>query len=93
MGVERSVTRWYIQQQAIYNEIAQLEAQLAPPLLSASGAETALSSPGVGPRCRGQEERDVSRLPTLDISDLHQQLAKARQKLHLLGPCPRPMMG
>ena len=29
MGVERSVTRWYIQRQMILDELAQLEAQVA----------------------------------------------------------------
>lgn len=29
MGVERAVTRWYLQRQAIQNEIADLEAKLA----------------------------------------------------------------
>ena len=31
MGVERAVTRWYIQRQSILNEIAALEAMLANP--------------------------------------------------------------
>jgi hypothetical protein len=30
MGVERSVTRWYVQRQIILNKIALLEAQLEP---------------------------------------------------------------
>jgi cell division septum initiation protein DivIVA len=29
MGVERAVTRWYVQRQALLEEIASLEAQLA----------------------------------------------------------------
>jgi hypothetical protein len=29
MGVERAVTRWYLQRQSILNEIATLEAELA----------------------------------------------------------------
>ena len=29
MGVERAVTRWYLQHQSILNEIAALEAKLA----------------------------------------------------------------
>ena len=29
MGVERAVTRWYLQRQSILNEIATLEAKLA----------------------------------------------------------------
>ncbi len=31
MGVERAVTRWYLQRQSILNEIAALEAMLAIP--------------------------------------------------------------
>jgi hypothetical protein len=29
MGVERAVTRWYVQRQALLEEVARLEAQLA----------------------------------------------------------------
>ena len=36
MGVERSVTRWYIQRQTIMNEIASLESQLKQVLASLS---------------------------------------------------------
>ena len=31
MGVERAVTRWYVQRQALLYEIAELEAKLQPP--------------------------------------------------------------
>ncbi len=30
MGVERAVTRWYVQRQALLYEIAELEAKLQP---------------------------------------------------------------
>ena len=30
MGVERAVTRWYVQRQILLNEIAELEAKLQP---------------------------------------------------------------
>ena len=30
MGVERAVTRWYVQRQALLNELAELEAKLQP---------------------------------------------------------------
>lgn len=40
MGVERSVTRWYIQRQMILNELAQLEAQVAA---SQESSETAVA--------------------------------------------------
>ena len=36
LGVERAVTRWYIQRQTILNEIAALEAMLAIPAPSQS---------------------------------------------------------
>jgi len=72
MGVERSVTRWYVQRQLIWNEVDQLEAQLA----HFSAGEAA--------------DPQVARE---NATELQQQLAKAQEKLHLLGACPRPMMG
>ncbi len=36
------------------------------------------------------EENVASKRQEEEIRD---ELAKARQKLHLLGPCPKPMMG
>ena len=72
MGVERSVTRWYVQRQLIWNEIDQLEAQLA----QFSAGEAA------DPQAVQENE-----------AELEHQLLKAQEKLHLLGACPRPMMG
>jgi cell division septum initiation protein DivIVA len=37
MGVERAVTRWYVQRQALLEEIASLEAQLASAASNAPG--------------------------------------------------------
>lgn len=30
MGIERAVTRWYVQRQILLNEIAELEAKIQP---------------------------------------------------------------
>jgi hypothetical protein len=87
MGVERAVTRWYIQRQNILNEIAQLEAQLAQTpqtsttIIEENNTDTLIYT----------QEQTIS-LNT-NTEEIHQQLAKAQQKLHLLGPCPKPMMG
>ena len=85
MGVERAVTRWYIQRQNILNEIAQLEAQLAQTpqtsttIIEENNTNTLIYT----------EKHTLS----LNTEEIHQQLTKAQQKLHLLGPCPKPMMG
>ncbi len=74
MGVERSVTRWYVQRQLIYNEINLLEVQLE----QLSMTENAQEAVPVG---------------QINPTDIEQQLKKAQEKLLLLGPCPRSMMG
>jgi hypothetical protein len=40
MGVERAVTRWYVQRQALLYEIAELEAKLQPPGVDAQQTES-----------------------------------------------------
>lgn len=40
MGVERAVTRWYVQRQVLLNEIAELEAKLQPPGVDAQQTES-----------------------------------------------------
>ena len=77
MGVERSVTRWYVQRQTLVQEIALLEEKLAR--LSQTAEE-------------GAHTGNVTEQPENE-HDLQQQLAKTRERLHVLGPCPRPMMG
>ena len=67
MGVERAVTRWYVQRQLLLAEIASLEKEIA------------LSSTDDG--------------ATVQQIETQQKLAQAREKLHVLGSCPRPMMG
>lgn len=76
MGVERSVTYWYIQRQTILNEIALLEAQLKQMPVPISLANV-----------------QASTIPDAKSAELLLQLAKAREKLSSLGPCPKPMMG
>ena len=41
MGVERAVTRWYLQHQSILNEIAALEAKLAQVQTTEQGSKSA----------------------------------------------------
>lgn len=73
MGVERAVTRWYLQRQLILDEIAALEAKLT---LSQAQEQTL-------------NESDATQAAV----EYLQQLAKAQEKLRVLGSCPRPMMG
>jgi hypothetical protein len=79
MGVERSVTRWYLRRQLILTEIAHLEARLAP-----SSVPTADEASG-----------DAVREDTTkgDLENLRLQLTLAQEGLKALGHCPRPMMG
>ena len=74
MGVERAVTRWYVQRQQLLTEIATLSAKIEP----------ALSEPS---------EAQAEPLAAAELDAAKQQLARAQEKLHLLGPCPKPMMG
>jgi hypothetical protein len=81
MGVERAVTRWYLQRQTILNEIAQLECQIA----EMQAVHVALINLELQVQ---QEEEGVDP----DNVPLH-QLQQAQAKLDALGPCPKPMMG
>jgi len=71
LGVERAVTRWYLQRQLILDEIATLEAKLS--------------------QAQGQTLHESN--ATQAAEEYLQQLAKAQEKLRVLGSCPRPMMG
>ena len=77
MGVERAVTRWYLQHQTITNEIAALEAKIAH--IQQMQSE--------GQASRSKQEREAPEAEAM------QQLVDARSRLHRLGPCPKPMMG
>jgi hypothetical protein len=72
MGVERAVTRWYVQRQRLLMEIAALERSLSE--LTAEAARS--SAP-----------------PSSRIAQQRARLEAARERLRLLGPCPKPMMG
>ena len=78
MGVERSVTRWYLQRQTILSEINLLEAQVAQ-IQHYDDAESEPVSSG--------------NVPVADLANLLQQLEQCRGRLNTLGPCPKPMMG
>jgi hypothetical protein len=77
MGVERAVTRWYVRRQAILSEIALLEARLQ----SEASAEEYIETDTVAENASDEQ------------TDVVAELAKAQEKLRLLGPCPKPMMG
>jgi hypothetical protein len=77
MGVERAVTRWYLQRQTIMNEIAALELQVEQ--------STRAHQQQVG-------QEPVGKASQVE-PDLIRQLAQAREQLRLLGPCPAPKMG
>ena len=79
MGVERAVTRWYVQQQVLLTEIAMLSAKIAPAPVSNSAYE--------------EVHVDIVPPGTVNADEVAQQLARVQEKLHLLGPCPKPMMG
>jgi hypothetical protein len=78
MGVERSVSRWYIQQQTILYEITALETKIA----QLQHHDDAEAEPVFS-----EDE------PSVELAELLQQLALSREKLKILGPCPKPMMG
>ena len=40
-----------------------------------------------------QGTQDPSAHETIDLQTVQEELAKAQERLHLLGPCPQPMMG
>jgi len=67
MGVERSVTRWYIHHQRITDEIAALNAKLA--------------------QIQAEERSNAS------TQEIEKRLLTFQNKLRILGPCPKPMMG
>ncbi len=82
MGVERAVTRWYVQRQTILNEIVQLETQL-----------THASAPNSTDETVQAVQAETAEKDSANIGELQQQLTRTRAKLQALGPCPKPMMG
>jgi hypothetical protein len=80
MGVERSVTRWYVQRQTILSEIALLESQL-------------WRTAGANIDSHTETPTDGNKIASVKSAELLLQLTRARGKLRSLGPCPRSMMG
>jgi len=80
MGVERSVTRWYIQRQLLEYELAHLEAQLEQ---GRPRSEDVMAAP------QGVTAEGDNSSP----EELLQKVAMAREKLKVLGHCPKPKMG
>jgi hypothetical protein len=77
MGVERAVTRWYLQRVTLMNAVEALETQVEQAALAHQ-------------QQAGQEPvGEASQAET----KLVQQLTEARKQLRLLGPCPAPKMG
>jgi hypothetical protein len=69
MGIERAITRWYIQRQTYENEVALLEAKF------------------------GEMQTDGQEPERKERAEIEKQLTHARARLHVLGPCPKAMMG
>lgn len=83
MGVERSVTRWYLQRQFILSEIMQLEIKLG---LSSTDMTVADSTDESADEMKVGPEK-------IDLEAVSLQIIAARNKLKALGHCPKPMMG
>ena len=78
MGVERAVTRWYVQRQIILDEIDSLKAKLAQQ--SQVDEEQAPAN-------------SESKAETETGIDLVRKLTEAQDRLITLGPCPQTKMG
>lgn len=84
MGVERAVTRWYLQRQIILDEIDVLQAKLHDNQFKNSEA------------AEGADSVVVSAMGTAveQLADEYmQQIVEVKDRLRTLGACPRPMMG
>ena len=91
MGVERAVTRWYLQRQIILDEIATLQAKLNDAQSKEQEAverSTIITTDTAITHIVGLSDADAQA-----IDEYLQQLAQAKEKLQALGACPRPMMG
>ena len=77
MGVERAVTRWYVQRQILLAEITRLE----------EGREQILQDAALDPAGK------AGAASALSPEAAQVQLAEARKRLKTQGHCPRPMMG
>jgi hypothetical protein len=94
MGIERTVTLWYLHRQMLLQELASLEAQLIH--MCATSEHEA-----VQPQAEN-ETVEVSFAPAVTFSEeasgaspveIEKQYKRVQERLRNLGPCPRPMMG
>jgi hypothetical protein len=81
MGIERTVTLWYLHRQTLLNELASLEARLVQmrpiPFSEAVPSEA---------------KQEASPIPT-ELVEIETEYKRVQEKLRNLGPCPHPMMG
>jgi alkyl hydroperoxide reductase subunit AhpC len=91
LGVERAVTRWYLQRQIILDEIATLQAKLNN--AQSKEQEAVESSTVITTDTAITHVVVLSDADAQAIDEYLQQLAEAEEKLQALGACPRPMMG
>jgi alkyl hydroperoxide reductase subunit AhpC len=91
LGVERAVTRWYLQRQIILDEIAILQAKLNN--VQSKEQEAVESSTVITTNTAITHVVVLSDADAQAIDEYLQQLAQAKEKLQALGACPRPMMG
>jgi hypothetical protein len=80
MGVERTVTLWYLHRQMLLGELASLEAELVQ-------IPTASSFQGVQPETSEEAEQSETE------KGREEQRKRVQERLRNLGPCPRAMMG
>jgi hypothetical protein len=81
MGIERTVTLWYLHRQMLLNELALLEAQLVQ-IRATSDSEVA----------QLEARKGTNSFPT-EYVGIEEQYKRVQERLRNLGPCPRPMMG
>lgn len=85
MGVERAVTRWYVQRQVILDEIVALQASL----INLQAASQSAPEQPTGEATPNTETPDNA----ASIAETERKLAEAQSRLLALGPCPKSMMG
>jgi replication initiation and membrane attachment protein DnaB len=83
VGVERAVTRWYVQRQVLLNEIASLQAKLANQQSQPAAREEQIPD-DTGTEAKAEAETRA---------DIERKHADAQKRLLALGPCPKTMMG
>ena len=93
MGVERAVTRWYVQRQLLLDEIAALQAKLA----NQQSQQNQHNEPPPGEeQTPGNGNTGADTQPKGEIeanADIERKYAEAQERLIAFGPCPKTMMG